>query len=245
MTKVRALLFVAGFFAATGLARADATGYWRGTLSIDKTDLHLLFKIYKTSDGRLLASMDSADQGARDIPVDKVAFNNGMLDLKLDFLKAAFHGALDPTDKKISGKWMQAGVAHPLVLNRGSANEPPPPEYLSASDLAANKAAAQKLAGTWTATLAAGKVSIQLTLNVMKNAQGGASATLDSPDQGLKAIPLKRFTYADGKLHFDAPGLSATYDGASFNNSAAIQGQLHQAGQVIPLNFKKIVAPKT
>ena len=60
-----------------------------------------------------------------------------------------------------------------------------------------------------------------------------------SPEQSLKDIPLSTITYKDGRAHFEARGLAASYDGVSFNQSTSMTGMWHQAGQTLPLNFRK------
>src|SRR6476619_157939 len=82
-------------------ATNDITGNWKGTLAIDKVTLRLLFKIIKTSEGRLIAKLDSLDQGARDLPVDKVTLKENAVQLDLDFLKGVYVGVLDATGKKM------------------------------------------------------------------------------------------------------------------------------------------------
>jgi hypothetical protein len=68
---------------------------------------------------------------------------------------------------------------------------------------------------------------------------GAASGTLDSPEFGLRQIPLSGISYKDGSVRFEARGLTAFFEGASFNNSTSLTGQWHQANQVLPLSFSK------
>jgi len=236
------LLSVAAVTAAS--TTNDITGYWKGTLAIEKVTLRLLFKINKTPEGRLVAKLDSLDQGARDLPVDKVTVKENAVQLDLDFLKGVYVGVLDAKGNKMVGKWQQSGQSYPLTLERGKTNESFAAESILAADLPASKQAAQKLAGLWLGTISAGTVSIPVNLTISKNPQGAAAGTLDSPEQGLNGIPLSAVKYQDGKFHFEAHGLGAYYDGVSFSDNSTVTGRWYQADQIMPLNFKKAPAKK-
>src|SRR5262245_16336565 len=67
-------------------------GIWEGSLRIQTVELRLAFKISKETDGGLSATMDSVDQGAKNIPVDEVAFADGTLTIKMPKLQANYSG---------------------------------------------------------------------------------------------------------------------------------------------------------
>src|SRR5262249_54865291 len=148
-----------------------------------------------------------------------------------------YEGTLDASGNKINGTWTQGTESSSLNLIRGIV--PPDAESLSPADAAASKVAAEKLAGAWNAVLKAGADQFRLALTIKSNRDGTAGGMLDSLDQGLREIPLNRITYKDGKVHFEAHGMGAYYDGSSFNNSTSVTGQWHQAGQTLPLSFTK------
>src|SRR5437879_5153481 len=47
-------------------------GNWHGVLKIGPAELRLVFRVSKDKDGKLKASLDSPDQGAKGLPVDSV-----------------------------------------------------------------------------------------------------------------------------------------------------------------------------
>ena len=214
-------------------------GDWSGTLEIEKVKLRLLFKIRKTPEGSLTGTLDSLDQGAKDILVDDVSFKENKLRLEIKLIEGVFEGPLDESGNKVAGSWKQGGKSLPLTLVRGVAGGGFPTEALPPAELAASKAAAEKLAGGWNATLKSGGDQFRLVLNIKTNTDGSAAGTLDSLDQQLRGIPLSTITYKEGKVHFEARGLGAFYDGVSFNNRTSVTGQWHQAGQTLPLGFAK------
>ncbi len=240
MARICLIMFY--LLAARSLAEAVETkspvGDWSGTLQVGQIKLRLLFKIRKTPEGALTGTLDSLDQGAKDILIDDVSLKENKLRLEVKLIQGVFEGALDESGNKVSGSWKQTEQPLPLTLVRGAALQPAT-EPLSAADVAASKHAAEKLAGAWNATLKTGADQYQLALNIKTNRDGTAAGTLDSPDFGLRDAPLSRITYKDGKVHFEALGLGASYDGVSFNNTTSVTGQWHQAGQTLPLSFTK------
>ena len=230
------LLLSVSLHAATN----DPTGNWKGTLEIGQTKLRLLFKIAQAPGGSLAARMDSLDQGVRDIPVDYVIFKDNKLELVVNAIQGSYEGALNQGGTKVTGKWQQGSQTLPLTLER--TKEVPAiagQEPVSPADLAASKLAAQKLAGTWNGTLAAGPANLHLALKISKSPSGTAIATMDSVDQGAKDIPLSAVTCRENKVHFEAHGLGGVYDGTLGGDSATIAGSWQQAGQTLPLDFKK------
>src|SRR6516225_1976509 len=67
-------------------------GTWQGTLKVGAVDLRLAFKIKKKADGSLTATLDSIDQGAKDIPVDEVTWKDPDLKIELKKIGGVFEG---------------------------------------------------------------------------------------------------------------------------------------------------------
>ena len=60
--------------------------------------------------------MDSPDQGATDIPVDKVRIENDHIRLELEDVFAVFEGTVSQDFFTIKGEWKQAGQSFPLEM---------------------------------------------------------------------------------------------------------------------------------
>ena len=121
-------------------------------------ELRILFNISTKTDGSISATMDSLDQGAKGIPVETATYKNGSLKLEVKSIKGTFEGTLKADGKTIDGKWKQAGLDLPLVLNRidkvpdlHRKQDPVKPyPYVEEEVVYENKAAGVKLAGTLT-----------------------------------------------------------------------------------------------
>lgn len=133
-------------------------GIWQGTLKVSGMELRIIFKISQGPEGILTATMDSPDQGAKNIPIDEVIFENGNLRLEIRSAMGIFEGKLKDDGLTIEGEWKQSGQSFPLVLKRVDKpaevrrpQEPKKPYPYEEEEVAyENKEAAVKLAGTLT-----------------------------------------------------------------------------------------------
>jgi hypothetical protein len=73
----------------------ELAGQWNGALQINDAQLRLVLKISKAADGSLTATMDSPDQGAKDLPVTAILFNNPAFKLEMEAIGATFNGNLN------------------------------------------------------------------------------------------------------------------------------------------------------
>src|SRR5690606_12035602 len=91
-------------------APAGVEGSWHGSLSLPGgVSLRLVVHVERAADGALAARMDSPDQGAFGIPVERASFENDRLDLELPALGARFAGTLERGDT-IAGVFQQSGL---------------------------------------------------------------------------------------------------------------------------------------
>ena len=93
-------------------------GFWAGTLDAGAIKLRLVMKFSRTPDGKLKGLLDSVDQGASDIPMDVVTFQNGALHVEIKNLGAMYDGKLSADGTQITGEFMQGGAKLPLDLKR-------------------------------------------------------------------------------------------------------------------------------
>lgn len=109
----------------------------------------------------------------------------------------------------------------------------------------AASAGAQTIAGDWQGTLAIGGGELRLVLHLTPDGKGGFTATLDSPDQGVKGIPAASASLADASLKVDFPQIMGSYQGKVNAGVTAISGTWSQAGMSAPLNMSRPPAPST
>jgi hypothetical protein len=98
-------------------ATSGVEGNWQGALEVSAFKLRLVLKISKTPEGKLTATVDSLDQGAKDLAVDTIIFQDGTLKFEMKALSASYVGTLSKDGTELIGQFTQGGVL-PLDFKR-------------------------------------------------------------------------------------------------------------------------------
>lgn len=106
-----------------------------------------------------------------------------------------------------------------------------------------NIAKAQDVTGDWNGVLKVGQSQLRLVFHITK-AETGYTATMDSPDQGAKGIPMTKVTFENPKVVLELESAHINYTGTLVNPDS-INGTFTQMGQVFPLNFTHKAIEKT
>ena len=117
--------------AAAALAAPDPRGTWQGEF---QQALRIVVHVRGAEGGALAASLDSPDQGAMGLPIERVTFAGDTLRLELTHPVASYVGRLSDAGDRIVGTWRQGGRSLPLELARADSlpalrrpQEPAPP----------------------------------------------------------------------------------------------------------------------
>jgi len=94
----------------------------------------------------------------------------------------------------------------------------------------------QNIKGSWSGELDALGIKIPLVINIQEK-EGVYSATMDSPSQGAKGIPISAINFENSKLTFSISAGGIEYEGLMQNDS--ITGTFKQSGMSFPLTFKQ------
>lgn len=103
------------FFNLFSIIAQDKTGIWQGTLDLQGTKLRIVFNVFE-KDGILTSTLDSPDQGAKDIPVDTTVFENDYVKFVINSLQAKFEAAFN--GEEINGIFFQMDYEFPLILKK-------------------------------------------------------------------------------------------------------------------------------
>ena len=93
-------------------------GIWEGKLQVSGSSLRIVFRIIKTPEGNLTATMDSPDQGITGIPVNKVILKDNNLSIEIKAIAGIYEGIINQDYSKIEGDWKQTGASFPLLLQK-------------------------------------------------------------------------------------------------------------------------------
>ncbi|MDZ7613747.1 MAG: alpha/beta fold hydrolase [Flavobacteriaceae bacterium] len=111
----RIITFTIFIFSVLTSFAQDITGDWYGLLKVQGMPLRLVFHVTKAADG-YSATMDSPDQGAKDIPVSKTSFENNTVIFEISSAGVVYEGILK--DKIVEGTFKQRGQELALSLSR-------------------------------------------------------------------------------------------------------------------------------
>jgi pimeloyl-ACP methyl ester carboxylesterase len=93
-------------------------GSWQGVLNTGNGEIRLVFNISFAEDNSFKATLDSPDQGARDIPLGEVSVTEDSIRIEAPIVNGFYLGELS-SDSSISGEWHQAGRSLILDLEKG------------------------------------------------------------------------------------------------------------------------------
>lgn len=110
---------------------------------------------------------------------------------------------------------------------------------VSFSAAAGNEASvASVLPGTWHGTLRLGSASLRIVFNVELK-DGALQATMDSPDQGARGIPVSKITLADSVAVFEVKAIGGVFEGRLSSDGSSLTGSLKQGGGAFPLILQR------
>jgi hypothetical protein len=187
-------------------------------------ELTIVFRFEGTDDGRLVAYLDSPDQGASGVPINEISLEGDSLSLVIAAARASFTATLAAAE--MTGNWAQGNNAQTVTMTRG--------EYtptVAALDL--SDAAMQQLAGAWRGTMG----PLELIVRFETTAGGAKAAFLDVPAQGANGLSIPQVALEGDQLSFTIPAISATFTGTVSGNEA--QGTWAQGPANNPLTLTR------
>lgn len=93
-------------------------GNWEGALLVGAVKLRLALKISAKPDGGYVATMDSVDQGAKDVKLDEVTLEGDKVVFKHKQAGMTYEGKLNEPATAIDGEFRQGPLQIPLNLKR-------------------------------------------------------------------------------------------------------------------------------
>ncbi|EAR12558.1 hypothetical protein PI23P_08030 [Polaribacter irgensii 23-P] len=102
--------------------------------------------------------------------------------------------------------------------------------------LATLTSTAQDITGRWNGVLKVQGTQLRVVFNIAQT-DNGYSATMDSPDQGAKGIPVTNTTFKNQKIKFEVTNARIEYDGELSEDK--IIGTFKQGGQEFPMNLSR------
>ena len=132
---------------------AQFTGEWQGKLTMGQSELTLVFKFVQ-QDSTITGSLDVPQQGAKDLPIDKIKLDGNKITLTISAIGLDYEGTLNEGDMPtIEGEIRQMGYRFPVTLKPNiKVNRPQTPKgpfpYLQEEVVFYNSTDGNKLSGT-------------------------------------------------------------------------------------------------
>ena len=101
----------------------------------------------------------------------------------------------------------------------------------------------QEISGEWNGVLKVQGLQLRLVFNIQETEDGTYSATMDSPDQGAKGIPVDETIFINDSLKISILRAGIRYEGI-LNEQQEITGTFKQAGQSLPLDLHREIVEK-
>jgi len=156
-TLLLTTLLLTTLLSGQNISKNILPGSWLGKLSVQGIELRLVYNFKLNEKDSLIATLDSPDQGAKNIPLGSVIMEDKKLTIKAPVLSGEYNGTIT-SDTTIEGVWTQRGVNYtvnlkklkiPFSVNRPQEPKPPYP-YTSEDVTFPNDKFNIKLAGTLT-----------------------------------------------------------------------------------------------
>jgi uncharacterized protein len=203
-------------------------GKWKGKLELGQMSLRIVVSI-EQNNGKLKAKLDSPDQNVSGIPVDEVIADGETVKVVVVSVDGVYAGKLNAEKKIINGNWTQSGRAFELILEKEEAPILPKTQT------------EKQYSSMWEGKLKINSaVSLRIVLKVFNNSDNSLGATLESPDQGTKDIPISSITLTEDSLKFESKLIQGKFAGNIIKDSAIARGKWKQAVLDLPLELKKV-----
>jgi len=102
--------------AANTVSKAEGT--WQGAIEVSNMRMRLQMHVSHDDQGKLLASIDSLDQGIQGIPASRVTENNGELSFEMPTFQAQYRATLSASKNELTGEWTQNDSVEKLNFRR-------------------------------------------------------------------------------------------------------------------------------
>lgn len=227
MNKV--VMIAALIMSTAPIARARSiVGDWQGTLKPPGAELRLVLHITESGDGSLKATLDSIDEGANGIPVTSITLKDSKLNLTVESVHGTYEGTVNADVTEITGSWSQG---QPLPLDFKRTTTPMKTEHKPTKP--------SDIDGTWMGALDTGTMRLRVVFHIT-NTEDGLIATMDSPDQNAKGIPVTVVTRTGSSLKLELKGIGGVFEGKISSDLATIEGTWTQGGSTLPLVLKRV-----
>jgi len=194
-------------------------------------DLEIQVDLAQSSGGEWKGTIDIPPQHLKGFPLSGIAVKGNSVMFAMNGVPGdpKFDGKVSADGKTISGAFTQGGADLTFSLKRtGEAVIETP---------AKSTAVSKELEGAWEGALDVNGNQLRLKLKMANQADGTASGSIISVDQGGREISITTITQKGSNLKLELKTIDGGYDGDL--TEGALVGHWTQGGGTLPLTFKR------
>ncbi|MDP9170186.1 MAG: hypothetical protein M3N54_06190 [Acidobacteriota bacterium] len=223
------------FLIAGALSAQGPRGHWSGAIELPNHQLAIEVDLDLAAN-MWIGSMSIPEQNVSGAPLENIAVINGKWTFRMKGAPGnpTYTGAISPDGKTMVGELTQGPSKLPFRLLRAGDAQVEIPK--------SSPAVAESFIGTWEGALNFATRPLRLVLK-LANDEAGAKAILISVDQGGGEIPVAAVEQTGTKLDLQISAIGSAYKGEINREGTLLTGTWMQAGQPMPLNFRKAVQP--
>jgi len=224
---------------------SDLIGKWNTVLEFGKFKFKMNLKVAPGEEsGKIKATVDIPDQGAKDIPVSALLFNAPEVRLEIDQFQTAFNGKLSEDHNAISGEFEEGPGGRPIEVVFKRNTEPEKPEPVKVYTFATGEK--PDIRGYWKASLEAMQgMVLRIGLRIGRLPDGSFHVLMDSFDQGASDIPATSVSYTDGSAKIEWELFRAVFESKLSADGNELAGTWKQGPKGNPVKFERLAKPAT
>jgi hypothetical protein len=229
-----ARVLLAGVVASAGLPSAahaaGPAGHWKGAIEVPGQPLQVEVDLAEKA-GVWAGTITIPVQNLRAFPLSAVEAKGDAVSFAMKGIpgEPIFKGSVSADGVSLSGDFTQGGAKLPFQLKRtGEATITEAPK---------NPPVAKELEGEWEGSLNAGGKVLRLKLKLANHAEGGATGSLVSIDQGGAEFAITTIVQTAQQLKLELPAIGASYSGEL--KEGRLVGDWTHGGGTLPLAFAR------
>jgi hypothetical protein len=220
---------------ASAQNKPAGTGHWEGSIQVPDHELKILVDLAQNDKAEWVGAIGIPEQGLKEFPLSKIVVKGSAVSFVMSGVpgEPAFQGDLTPSGKAIKGNFTQGGAS--LTFELKWVSEP------SVKPGAKSTAVAKGVEGTWEGALTTPDgTKLRLRVKLSNGADGTATGTFNSLDQGDIAMPLSTITQKGSAITLELKMVGGTFNGEVKGDEMV--GTWMQGPGSLPLTLKR--APK-
>lgn len=205
-------------------------GHWEGAITTPGQEIVIAVDLFPGAGDAWEGTISVPAQNVTALPLADITVKGEAVGFAMPRMPGdpRFAGTLAGDGKTLSGDFTQGGATMPFALTwKGEAQRPPP---------ARNTAITSDLAGAWEGTLDINGTSLRLVLK-LANADGSATGTIVSVDQGGAEIALSSIVQEGTHFRLEARTIAGAYEGDV--KEGRLTGTWTQGPGSWPLEFRR------